>query len=100
MSSTSVVAGRWQPPSRLKALAFAVEHSPRDWERFQREQDELDEIDELKEQLRAMDAAASQRVQEKAIDAAKKGKKHKLTVEERERKLLAIKLTCSKRNLF
>ena len=92
ISTTRVVGGRWQAPSRLKALAFAVEHSPRDWARFEREQDELDDIKELRAALQAMDEAASLVVKREAAAAVAKSKKHKLSAEEKERKLLAIKL--------
>ena len=38
-------------PSKLEAMAFAVEHSPRDWIRFEDENDRMAEIDELKNKL-------------------------------------------------
>ena len=38
----------YSKPSKLKAMAFAIEHSPRDWERFERENDEIEEIHQMK----------------------------------------------------
>lgn len=87
--STAAPKGGWEPPSRLKAMAYAVEHSPRDWPRYEREQMELAEIKVMENKLKAMSNEAST----KSKDEGSKSKKRKsLKKAEKERKLLEIKL--------
>jgi len=47
VSSTSS-SFKYTKPSKLEAMAFAVEHSPRDWMRFEKENDEMEQIEKWK----------------------------------------------------
>jgi len=41
-------------PSKLQAMAFAIEHSPRDWMRFEQEGDDVIEVERLNKVLKSM----------------------------------------------
>jgi len=50
-SSATDSHAKYNKPSKLEAMAFAVEHSPRDWTRFERENDEMETIENMKSKL-------------------------------------------------